>query len=114
MQGVLLKCIDEIESEKILKYMHEGVCGGHYMAKTTAHKILRFGFWWPIIFKDTLDFVNKCDTCQRFNGKLKFLRNLPLRPVEVQTPFQLWGIDFIGEIPNKSSGGNSWILVATN
>ena len=32
----------------------------------------------------------------------------------MQTPFQLWGIDFIGEISNKSSGGHSWILNATD
>jgi transposase InsO family protein len=37
-----------------------------------------------------------------------------LKPVEVQAPFQQWGIDFIGEIANKSSGGHSWILVATD
>ena len=36
IQGVLLNCIDESELEKILKDMHEGVCGGHYMAKTTT------------------------------------------------------------------------------
>ena len=29
MQGVLLKCIGESEYEKILKDMHQGVCGGH-------------------------------------------------------------------------------------
>ena len=40
--------------------------------------------------------------------------NFPLRPIEVQTPFQQWGIDFIGEITNKSIGGHSWILVATD
>ena len=39
MDGILLKCVDEIESKRILKDMHEGVCGGHYMAKTIAHKI---------------------------------------------------------------------------
>ena len=114
MQGVLLKCIDENKSEKILRDMHEGVCGGHYMAKTTAHKILRSSFWWPTIFKDTHEFVKRCDVCQRFNGKLKILGNLPLRPMEVEAPFQQWGIDFMGEIPNKSSGGHSWILVATD
>jgi transposase InsO family protein len=32
----------------------------------------------------------------------------------VQSPFQQWGIDFIGEISCKSSGGHSWILVATD
>ena len=44
MEGVLLKCVDEIESKRILRDMHEGVCGGHYMAKTTTHKVLRAGF----------------------------------------------------------------------
>ena len=34
--------------------------------------------------------------------------------MELQAPFQQWGIDFIGEIPNKSSGGHCQILVATN
>jgi hypothetical protein len=27
---------------------------------------------------------------------------------------QWWGIDFIGEIIDKSSGGHSWILIMTN
>ena len=86
----------------------------HYMAKTTTHKILRAGFSWPTLFRDAHEFVKICDICQRFSGKLKFSRNLPLRPVEVQAPFQQQGIDFIGEISNKSSGGHSWILVATD
>lgn len=43
-EGVLLKCIDHKELEKVLTYMHLGVCGGHYMAKTTAHKVMRVGF----------------------------------------------------------------------
>lgn len=114
MEGILLKCVDEIEVTRILKEMHEGVCGGHYMAKTTAHKVLRSGFWWPTLFKDAHELVKTCDTCQRFSGKLKFSGNLPLRPVEVHAPFQLCGINFIGEISNKSSGGHSWILVETN
>ena len=83
MEGVLLKCVDEIESKRILIDMHEGVCGGHYMAKTIAHKVLRAGFWWPTLLRDAHKFFFKCDSCQRFIGKLKFSRNLPLRPVEV-------------------------------
>ena len=114
MEGVLLKCVDEIESKRILKDMNEGVCGGHYMAKTIAHKVLRVGFWWPTLFIDAQEFFKICDTCQRFSGKLKFSINLPLRLVEVHAPFQQWGINFIGEITNKSSGGHPWILVATN
>ena len=32
----------------------------------------------------------------------------------MQAPFQQWGLDFIGEIVNKSSGGHLYILVATD
>ena len=53
---VLLKCVDEIESKRILRDMHEGVCGGHYMAKTTAHKVLRASFWWPKFSKMFMSF----------------------------------------------------------
>ena len=45
MEGVLLKCVDKEKSVKILTEMHSGVCGGHYMSKTIAHKVLRAGFW---------------------------------------------------------------------
>lgn len=41
MKGVLLKCVDEEHSITILNEMNGGVCGGHYMAKTIAHKVIR-------------------------------------------------------------------------
>ena len=63
MEGVLLKCVDQNESRRILKDMHERACGGHYMTKMIAHKILRAGFWWPTLFRDTHEFVKLCDTC---------------------------------------------------
>lgn len=83
MEGLLLKCVDETDSTRILKDMHEGVCGGRYMAKIIAHKVLRSSFWWPTLFKDAHEFVKRCDTCQRFSGKLNFFGNLPLRHAEV-------------------------------
>jgi hypothetical protein len=35
-------------------------------------------------------------------------------PVKVETPFQQWGLDFIGEINPNSSGKNKWILTTTD
>jgi hypothetical protein len=40
--------------------------------------------------------------------------SLPLRPIKVETHFQQWGLDFIGEINPNSSGQHKWILTATN
>lgn len=43
--GILLLCLDEHQEEKILQEMHSGVCGGHFSAKTIAHKILGVGYY---------------------------------------------------------------------
>ena len=100
-----MKCIDQDESERVLNEMHSGVCGGHYMENTTTHKVMRVGFWWPSLFKDAQVLIRNCDPYQRFARKLKFSRNTPLKSVEVQAPFQQWGMDFIGEVSTKSSIG---------
>lgn len=39
---------------------------------------------------------------------------LPLKPVEVNAPFQQWGLDFIREIHPTSSAQHKWILIATD
>ena len=39
---------------------------------------------------------------------------LPLIPIFVETPFQQWGLDFIGEINHVYSGKHRWILTSTD
>jgi hypothetical protein len=46
-----------------------------------------------------------------FAGKKK-LFPLALKPIKVETPFQQWGLEFIGEINMNSSGQHKWILTA--
>ena len=41
--GMLLKCVDEEESQRIMLEMHRGACGGHRFWKAVANKILRVG-----------------------------------------------------------------------
>eukprot|EP00253_Pinus_taeda_P025104 PITA_25104 len=112
-EGIVLRCVDEIESKKLVSEFHSGFYGGHYAAKTTAHKILRAGYYWPSIFSDVNKFVRCCQACQLFTGKQK-LAALPLQPVVVEAPFQHWGLDFIGKFHENSSNDYSWILTATN
>ena len=92
--------------------IHEGVYDGHFSARTTTHKILRAGYYWPQFFKDCHAYVRKCEASQKFSSKLKYHGALALRTLQVEEPFYMWGIDFIGEISDKSSGWHSWILVA--
>jgi transposase InsO family protein len=92
---------------------HSGFCGGHFAAKTTTHKILRAGYYWPTIFSDVHKMVRGCQQCQLFTGKQK-LAALPLQLVVVEAPFQQWGLDFIGQFKDNSSNGYTWIITTTD
>jgi hypothetical protein len=50
--GVLLRCVDEEEANRILTDFHKGVCGGHHHWKDTTFKILRACYYCPILFSD--------------------------------------------------------------
>ena len=50
--GLILRCVDEPESKKLMVEFHLGFCGGHFVVRTTSHKILRVGYYWPNLFSD--------------------------------------------------------------
>jgi len=111
--GIILRCVDDQESKRLLEELHSGMCGGHFSARTTAHKILRTGYYWPTLFSDVHKYVRSCEPCQLFTGRQK-LAALPLKPITVEGPFQQWGLDFIGKFKENSSNGFSYILTATD
>jgi transposase InsO family protein len=111
--GVLLRCLDPQEAQKIMFEFHDSLCGGHHFWKTTAYKILRVGYYWPTLFTDVCRKIRACIKCKKFSGKQQ-LKSLPLKPVVASGPFQQWGLDFIGEIHPASSGQHRWILTATD
>lgn len=100
--GILIKCLLEKDAGKNMHEMHEGECGGKLNWKTIANKILRSSYYWPTLFLDTHKLVMSCHKCQIFDGRRKLLP-LPLKPISVETPFQQWGLDFIGKIHPPSS-----------
>ncbi|KAK5844517.1 hypothetical protein PVK06_000657 [Gossypium arboreum] len=42
---VLLRCVDDVETRKILEDVHEGICGTHANSFTMARKIMRLGYY---------------------------------------------------------------------
>jgi hypothetical protein len=100
--GVILRCVNKEEAKKILEELHSRYCGGHFVARTAAHKILRAGFYWPTLFLDTHQHIRSFQPCQYFSNKPK-LPAQPLKLVVVEAPFQQWGLDFVGEFKHNSS-----------
>ena len=99
--------------KEVITELQDRPAGGHFSGDTIAHKILRFGYYWPTLFKDAHVHVRKCDVCQRYVGRQAKAAG-PLKPVMITEPFEQWGIDIIGEINPNSSLQHKYILMATD
>ena len=112
MDGILRRCVSEIEMSSMLSTCYNSACGGHFSGLLTSQKILRVGYFWPDLFKDAKEYVRKCDACQRYESN-----DLRIKmPLHVSLPlvlFEKWGIDYVGEVHPQSSKGMVYIVVAT-
>ena len=57
--NILRRCVSEMEVLAILEVCHDNACGGHFSGQLTGQKILRAGYFWPTLFKDSHDYVKK-------------------------------------------------------
>eukprot|EP00253_Pinus_taeda_P007233 PITA_07233 len=84
---ILRSCVREEEVFDILLTCHNGPCGGHFVAKRTAFKILQAGYYWPTLHQDVRRYINQCDRCKRM-GKPTPRDEMPLQPQVTLEPFE--------------------------
>ena len=112
--GVMRRCVREDEFILILDEAHSGIAGGHFTVEATARKVLQAGLWWPTLFGDAVEFVKRCDPCQRATKPQNWDR-MPLSMNLATQPFEKWGIDFVGPIsPAAINSQARYIIVATD
>jgi len=97
----------------VLNELHASEASGHFGGDTTTHKVIRYGYYWPTLFKYAHTLSHKCIICQKDAGWVKNVA-FPLQPVTVDAPFQQWGLDIIGPINPPSSKQHKYILTATD
>jgi hypothetical protein len=73
VSGPLLRCVSKAEGQEILLEIHVGICGGHIGARALAAKVLRQGFYWPVVIDKVGKLVSTCEACQKFSRKSKAL-----------------------------------------
>ncbi|KAK3021484.1 hypothetical protein RJ639_045867 [Escallonia herrerae] len=93
-----------------LKEVYEGICGQLLGGRTLAQKILRQGYYWPIMQKDAIEFTRRCGKCQRFSPVTHTLV-APLTSIVSPIPFAIWGMDLLGPFP-VASGQRRFVIVA--
>uniref|UniRef100_A0A2N9IC67 Uncharacterized protein n=1 Tax=Fagus sylvatica TaxID=28930 RepID=A0A2N9IC67_FAGSY len=110
--GPYLLCVHPDIIEDLLYEIHEGICGSHTGGRSLAHRALTQGYWWPYMQKDAVDYVRKCDKCQRFSHSVHQPAG-ELQPLVSPWPFAQWGMDLVGPLP-KATGNRRWLIVATD
>ena len=83
-----------------------------FPANLPPKRFLERDIFWSTLFKDSHDYVKRCDACQRY-ARNELRMEMPLHISLSLVPFEKWGIDYVGEIHPHSSKRMSYIIVAT-
>jgi hypothetical protein len=104
-----MRCLERDEAEKVIYELHAGEAGGNFGGDTTAHKVLRARYYFPMLFKYAHALCHKCIIYQKVVGQVKKAA-FPLQPVSVDSPFKQWGLKIIGTINPTSSQQHKCII----
>ncbi|XP_072770323.1 gypsy retrotransposon integrase-like protein 1 isoform X1 [Nerophis lumbriciformis] len=100
-----------IEAERkrqIFLDCHFNDIGHHLGQKKTVHRIQRKYYWLGII-KDVVDWIKVCDICQHAERNKN--RTRTVRPIQVDAPWDIIGIDLIGPFPETQQGNTHATLL---
>jgi len=61
----LLICVDVREAARIMTELYEGLCASHIGGRALILRIVCGGFFWPIMKHDCMEYVRKCEQCQK-------------------------------------------------
>ena len=110
--GPYLLCVHPEQTKSLLEEMHEGICGSHTEGRSLAHRVITQGYWWPNMQREALEYVKKCDQCQRYAPSIHQPGGI-LNPLSSPWPFAQWGLDIVGPFP-KAVGNKKYLLVGTD
>jgi len=48
----ILTCVSGDQCTRIMVELHEGICGSHVGGRSLASKVVRAGYYWPIVRED--------------------------------------------------------------
>ncbi|XP_034054367.1 uncharacterized protein zgc:113436 isoform X2 [Gymnodraco acuticeps] len=76
--------------------------------RKTVHRI-QSKYYWLGIIKDVVDWIKVCDTCQHTERSKNLARTV--RPIKVDAPWEIVGIDIIGPFPETQQGNSNVIVL---
>ena len=93
----------------LLGEAHDTKFGGHFGIEKTYEKLKRFWFW-PGMYRDTVDYVKTCSICQKTKHDTHKSPGL-LQPILADYPWHIVTIDFVGKFAPGRLTGNTMCMV---
>ena len=104
---LLLKCLGQEESMKVMAEVHEGIYEAHQAGTKMRWLLRRYGYFWSEMEKDCKAYALGCEECQR-HEPLQHVPSIPLNFMVKLWLFRGWAMDFIGQIYPTSSKGHTF------
>nr|KYP66333.1 Retrovirus-related Pol polyprotein from transposon 17.6 [Cajanus cajan] len=91
-------CLTMPQAQRVMDEIHGGMCGSHIGGRALVYKVARAGYFWLSLRNDCVNWVQKCDGCQR-HATLHHSPAERLHSILSPWPFNKWGIDILGPFP---------------
>ncbi|GKB49677.1 reverse transcriptase domain-containing protein [Tanacetum coccineum] len=96
--GPWLRCVGPLQTNYVLREIHEGSCSMHAGPRSLVSKALRLGYYWLTMHADARKLIRECNDCQVHRLVPRSLQqNLTL--ITSPWPFYKQGIDIAGPFP---------------
>ncbi|XP_074298584.1 uncharacterized protein LOC141629495 [Silene latifolia] len=112
LAGPYLRCLSIQEAQAVMFDIHSGDCGNHIGGRSLSNKTLRQGYFWPTMRKDAIDYVKKCEECQR-HAPVSHQPAEHRHPIIAPWAFMKWGMDIVGPL-TCASGNRTYMLAMTD
>ena len=87
LDGLLLRCLSFPNSMEVMKQVYEGVCGPHQVGIKIQWLIRRYGYFWPTIPRDCINYSKGCQQCKKY-GSIQRIPAMELHSIVKPWPFR--------------------------
>lgn len=57
--GILLRCLERVDSQISISCAHNGISGGHFSGPAIIKRLMHMGYYWPIMDHNYVEYIKK-------------------------------------------------------
>ncbi|GJT85146.1 reverse transcriptase domain-containing protein [Tanacetum coccineum] len=105
-----LRCVASPQTDDIAKEVHNGSCGFNAEPRSMVVRIMKQGYYWPLMHRDTAKILQDCEKCKEQSAIKKVVESNAMTAGS-GWPFSLWGFNILRPLPT-APGGFKFLAIA--